>query len=247
MNVTKHIPPTQLWIGTPQYTQQQVIEYLQQSFCKQNTCKHCAACTHIFYKEYPEIMWIRPEKSYTLEKLEPIKHTLSFARGTQEHFFFIIEHADYLSPACSNSLLKILEEPAPGYHFILLAQSRDAIMPTVQSRCIVRYCRNGERSFIDHECIDAFTTQQYTAYDFLQLVEKSALDELMSIALVEQILQFWLEEYKTTMLKTKEKDIITIEKIIKILKQALGKSLMPGSSKLFWKNLFLQYTTLLMQ
>ena len=35
----------------------------------------------------------------------------------------------------SNSLLKFLEEPAPGIFGILIADEKSNILPTIQSRC----------------------------------------------------------------------------------------------------------------
>ena len=82
-------------------------------------------------------MWLTPEKSYTLPQLQPIFETISLQLAPDEHFFFIIEHADALTPACANSLLKVMEEPPTGYHFLLLAERQDTILPTIRSRAVI--------------------------------------------------------------------------------------------------------------
>jgi replication-associated recombination protein RarA len=45
-----------------------------------------------------------------------------------------IRHAEKLSPAAQNALLKLLEEPPMGYLFILSTNSSDTLLPTVLSR-----------------------------------------------------------------------------------------------------------------
>ena len=47
----------------------------------------------------------------------------------------MIDHADYLTEAAANALLKTLEEPPAGCFFILSAASIDRMLPTVVSRC----------------------------------------------------------------------------------------------------------------
>ena len=77
-----------------------------------------------------------PENRYTIESLEEIGHLLSFELGEDEQFFFVFERADLLNKQCANALLKPLEEPPRGYHFILLTSRADGILPTIRSRCL---------------------------------------------------------------------------------------------------------------
>jgi len=53
---------------------------------------------------------------------------------TQYPKIVIIENAEALNETCRNSLLKILEEPPPRVYFILLAEQKQSIMPTILSR-----------------------------------------------------------------------------------------------------------------
>ena len=47
---------------------------------------------------------------------------------------FIVRRAEELSIAASNALLKTLEEPRAGTHFVLLTSTLDALIPTIRSR-----------------------------------------------------------------------------------------------------------------
>lgn len=48
---------------------------------------------------------------------------------------FIIEDAHCMNVNASNAFLKTLEEPPKTSHFILIAPDRDAVLPTISSRC----------------------------------------------------------------------------------------------------------------
>ncbi len=47
---------------------------------------------------------------------------------------FIVRRAEELSISAANALLKTLEEPGSGTHFVLLSALADALLPTIQSR-----------------------------------------------------------------------------------------------------------------
>ena len=49
---------------------------------------------------------------------------------------FIFDGAEFLNLPATNALLKILEEPSPNVLLLLLTENRDAILPTIWSRCI---------------------------------------------------------------------------------------------------------------
>ncbi len=47
----------------------------------------------------------------------------------------IITPAEALNPSAGNALLKMLEEPGRGTHFILVTSERHRLLPTIKSRC----------------------------------------------------------------------------------------------------------------
>ncbi|MGM0431810.1 MAG: hypothetical protein ACQEQU_03785 [Spirochaetota bacterium] len=56
------------------------------------------------------------------------------ATSQDEQRIVILEGVDEMNEAAANSLLKILEEPPEGVTFILLAETRHSILPTILSR-----------------------------------------------------------------------------------------------------------------
>lgn len=49
---------------------------------------------------------------------------------------FIVRRADELSISAANALLKTLEEPGKGTHFVLLCSKPDTLLPTIRSRTL---------------------------------------------------------------------------------------------------------------
>lgn len=234
------LPPAQLWVGKAHHLEHEAKKYLQQYVCSNKGCSHCISCKNIQEGRHASLLWIAPEKNYTLEQLEPLKHAVSFALDVHQHYFIVLEAADTLSPACANSLLKVLEEPPQGYHFILLAQARDAVLPTIQSRCFIVHKQVQTNEYASHDIVYALTSHPpRSAFEFLQILEKSPPDEYLTQHMLEEILSYWLENYRIQNDKgdyTDKKSGIMIENV----HTALSQLPMPGSSKLFWKNLFLQ-------
>src|SRR5215467_8718131 len=128
-----------LLIGSHEKLQTQLIDRLQQFFCQPN-CKTCITCTQIQNFQHHALVWCSPTgNAYNHADIDAIFEKTQFALDNDQHCFVIITHADRLPAACANRLLKTLEEPAPGYHFILLSRSQESILPTIQSRCIIQH------------------------------------------------------------------------------------------------------------
>lgn len=70
------------------------------------------------------------------KEILPLTHYAPFEAGAA---FFVFPEADVsfpeIPPESANALLKTLEEPRPGVHFILLSERPDRLLPTIRSRC----------------------------------------------------------------------------------------------------------------
>lgn len=230
--------PAQLWIGSDSTVTVHAENYLQRIFCHNEGCGHCTICMQIRQRQHHAILWFCPENNYTLDLLKPFFNTITRALDEQAKFFFIFQHADYLSPACSNSLLKSIEEPPPGYHMLFLAQHLHAVAPTLRSRCTVTSIAQNALLHETYDLLPFFT--MYNAVDsehFLQGLDKTSSDDRTTLHTLEKILQYWINEYKNK-LDYSEQSIVKNK--IKIINHALKKPPMPGSTKIFWKNLFLK-------
>jgi DNA polymerase III gamma/tau subunit len=233
------IAPAQLWIGFNDALEQQAIGYAQQLFCKSQGCGYCIICNQISSKQHPSLLWVHPEKNYTVEDIEPIGHKIAFALDKEEHFFFILTNADFLTPVCANSLLKSMEEPPIGYHFILLAQRIETILPTIKSRCLIKTFQS-QPPITSSDLYDYFiSTAPATPSSFLTVLDQSKISERESVELLDALLRFWIDKLKTASVKNDVKQGKEAEKVVELLNQAIAYPPMPGSSKMLWKNLFL--------
>jgi DNA polymerase-3 subunit delta' len=234
------IAPAQLWIGFNDALEQEVIGYAQKLFCASQGCGYCVICSQISTKQHHSMLWINPEKQYTLDDIAPIANTIAFTLEDKQHYFFILQKADFLTPTCANSLLKSIEEPPAGYHFILLAQRLESILPTIKSRCIVTTLHKTP-PITTSDLYDYFiSTAPATPSAFLTILDQSKISERESIELIDALLVFWIDNFKTASVNNDIKKQHQAEKVITTLKQAINFPPMPGSSKILWKNLFLQ-------
>lgn len=236
----QNIPPTQLWFGYHHELLEHAQEFLQKTLCKKNACGTCIDCQNIRQQQHHAFLWLSPEKSYTIAQLQPIFETISLQLAPNETFFFVLEHADALTPACANSLLKVMEEPPQGYHFLLLAERPDGILPTIRSRSVVSSFYKHNDLDDHHPLLSYFTgAKAYDPRSFLQDLDRSKITERESVDLADQLLSYWMQGLKDAMTRNNEKGIRQAQKMVSLFEGALIKPPMPGSAKLFWKNLFL--------
>lgn len=240
---TQTLAPAQLWIGSQEIVLGEVMNYLQQLLCSNNNCNLCTTCMQLRAQQHHAVLWLCPEKQYALEDLEIIQEKLAFSLGETERFFFVLQKADYLTKQCANSLLKSIEEPPAGYTFILCAERIENVLTTIQSRCTVRSLSRDQSSGEHHELYAFFAStpglRPADPLTFLTYIQKSTLHEIDSIELIDKLLGFWIKKYMQNL--AQENDHAVALRNIQLLKNALVKPPMPGGSKLFWKNLYIQF------
>ncbi len=240
MKQDKITPPAQLWIGSHDVLVGEAHQYLQQFFCPHNGCGTCATCLQIRQQQHHGSIWINPEKGYTLDTLTVIFETLAFSLQPDQQIFFVLQKADYLTTACANSLLKSLEEPTRGYHFLLLAQRLDALLPTIQSRCIIKTFATQSIDPAYEQLFSLLTAPpMHDPGVFLKAIDQSKINERESAELLDSLFIYWQKTYATSINKGDKAAQRTALAKLDVLKTALLEPPMPGSSKLFWKNIFL--------
>lgn len=68
-------------------------------------------------------------------KIDDIRNLQDFVhQGSQQSRICILEHADSMTLAAANALLKTLEEPTAGMQFILISDRPTQLLPTIKSR-----------------------------------------------------------------------------------------------------------------
>lgn len=117
-------------------------------------CGVCSSCNWFKEESHPDFRLLSPEQeSETDEEVTSIKKTkkktqisvaqirdlsdfLSLSSHRSDGLRIVLIHpAEALNLASANALLKMLEEPAEGVIFILVAHQLQRLLPTIISRC----------------------------------------------------------------------------------------------------------------
>lgn len=241
-----NIPPALILVGDITNTLNTTITYLQQLFCTHNSCSTCSTCRSIQHQQFYATTWLSTDKHYTLDDLDIIFSTTAYALQTQDKHFFIINTADLLTPACSNSLLKMVEEPPVGYHFIFLTSKLSAVLPTIRSRCKVITLTTTNNSISARALFTCFTNPKSLPFtDFLKILDQDSTHEHETLLIMDALTAHWYAKYQQAITESNTQEAQRSQKIIFAFQQALAKPPMPGSSKLFWRTLYLTFNHLL--
>ena len=125
------IPQARILIGSSEQTAAALTELLQKELTRCGGCGTCSECRRIAEERDWRIITLRES---TKEAVDRFLERCSYASG-EETLYGIIYGVDLLTPSAAARLLKDLEEPNPGYRFIVTARSADRVLPTILSRC----------------------------------------------------------------------------------------------------------------
>jgi DNA polymerase-3 subunit delta' len=125
------------------------MELAQRELCFRRTaCGKCQGC--LMFRdplplELPNLLRITPEGKAGLIRIGAIRGDDLVEGGVIQwahhapppgcHRWILVEDAHRLNGASANMLLKTLEEPPPGTHFVLITHRPEAMLQTIRSRC----------------------------------------------------------------------------------------------------------------
>jgi len=125
------------------------MELAQRELCFRRTaCGQCQGC--LMFKgelpvELPNLLRIAPEGKAGLIRIGAIRGDDLVEGGVIQwahrapapgcHRWIMVEDAHRLNGASANMLLKTLEEPPAGTHFLLVTHRPEAMLQTIRSRC----------------------------------------------------------------------------------------------------------------
>jgi DNA polymerase III subunit delta' len=116
-------------------------------------CGVCSACTRILGEKHADIYAVsldsdpttqeqetdeetaRRRTRVSTQQMEDLQHAATLPPYEGKWKVLLVEHADHMSPAAANRILKALEEPPPHIVWMLLAESEDRLLDTIVSRC----------------------------------------------------------------------------------------------------------------
>lgn len=228
--------PAYLLIGSSQSVEAKTDALLKEAFCSQKGCDTCTNCVQINERRHHGVRWLVPEAQFKVDQLAVIFDTICYALDEGQKFFFVIERADVLGGAAANSLLKSLEEPPAGYHFILHAPWQEGVLSTILSRCITITC--DVKNEKQHALMKFFTQWQPTMHEFAKELDKAKPNDKEAFDVFDMVYHHFAQLYKQSCIS--EKDSQAYQRIIDRLDLLRKYPPMPGSGKMFLRNLFLQ-------
>lgn len=100
-------------------------------------CGRCVNCKRIYENNFPDFKFlVRSDSKATIgvEEIRIFREDMFLSSTEADSKIYVIEDADTMTVAAQNALLKVLEEPPPSVHIILLSTSADKILSTIKSR-----------------------------------------------------------------------------------------------------------------
>ena len=249
MNPLIHFP-AHLITGNHKQIESQILEWLQEITPHAHDDTSCPVCHAIQEKNFYTFSWIAPDNRYTLENIERIFKTISLQLAPGQHHFFIVTRAELLTQACANTLLKIVEEPPTGYHFIFTAPHNKLVLPTIVSRCVeTSLAPETQDNDKVHPLIEYACSPEENWAAIHKEIAQYSLNEHETIRLFETVLNTFTLLYRKK-LTSSDSTLFsqnTLEKLLHFCKMILDKPLQPGSSKIIWKDFFMYKTVCLLE
>lgn len=126
--------------GTGKHTLAKYIAFSAVCGNADKPCGECRACHLAKAGSHPDISVTTPEdskKNISVTQIRQLREKIYIKPHMSGRKVFIIDKADTMNEQSQNALLKILEEPPAAVMFILIAESKSALLETIISRCVV--------------------------------------------------------------------------------------------------------------
>lgn len=108
----------------------------QEKDLEKKPCHECPNCRMIEKGTHPDFVLLQKEegKDIKVDQVEVLIRALSLRVGLDGFKIGIIEQAHLMNPYAQNAILKTLEEPYGETVLILIADSKEFLLPTILSR-----------------------------------------------------------------------------------------------------------------
>ncbi|MCL2826834.1 MAG: DNA polymerase III subunit [Eggerthellaceae bacterium] len=118
---------------------QAAYAFAQAILCEEHGCMSCECCKRVARRKHPDVRYIAPEGTdgYLVDQVRNVAADTSLAPIQASKKVYILDRVDLLGTEAANAFLKTLEEPPQDVVLILLGRTRDAVLPTIVSRCQV--------------------------------------------------------------------------------------------------------------
>jgi DNA polymerase-3 subunit delta' len=110
---------------------------------QEDSCGGCEDCRKVASGVHPDVRWVEPlegKVTIGIDQVREVRRESGYGPYEGRWKVFVFRPADAMQAEAQSSLLKLLEEPPERVVFVLVAESPQALLPTVVSRCqLVRF------------------------------------------------------------------------------------------------------------
>ncbi len=240
--------PTHIIVGSQEQTTQATVDLLRTQWCKQGggDC-FCSECKQISHHQHRFLAWLKPTKDYTVDDLNVLFQITTLSLDDNQTFFFVLEQSEKLTQATANRLLKSLEEPHTGYHFILLTENLNALLPTIISRAEILTLARAQMAEA-HPLVAFFLrgAPLTAVQDFEQLLQRSKFSDSDSQQLLDELFEH-LQSKLAAAVEIKAGPGLRsgmteyLMAATSCVHKAMAMPPQSGSSDLFWKQLWVSF------
>ena len=102
-------------------------------------CGECPTCRRVLLGHHPDVDWLTPDGKagqISVDAARACHVRQAHAPYEADRHVIVVDPADALGEGAGNALLKTIEEPRPGIHFLLLTTNLQGVLPTILSRAL---------------------------------------------------------------------------------------------------------------
>ena len=129
-------------------------------------CGKCHSCKQAESGNHPDIIRVTHEKpnSISVDDIRTqVNNTVDIKPYQGPYKVYIIPQADMMTPQAQNAILKTIEEPPSYAVFLLLTENAEALLPTINSRCVMLKLRNIKDTLIKKYLMENLEIPDYKA------------------------------------------------------------------------------------
>lgn len=229
------IPPVRLFIGEIEAVRAAMVKVAGETFAFLTECSNDGlGSTH------SALRWILPsDKAYRRDDLEPFFEEVYRSRTEKQPVFFLLPSVDLLNDSCANSMLKVLEEPPRATYFLLGAPCVDFVLPTIVSRSVMVTVSGKTDSFASVLVAHFMSKTPQNHAQFIKLIEEEDIDERKTRVLLDILSEQLQEAFNTSLTDGDAVAMKKAEKALRVISYAYGRLPMPGSTKTFWRTIYM--------
>ncbi len=181
---------------------------------QQESCGICTSCVQFKNDNQPDFKIISTEdSSIKVEEVRALEKDIGIRPFSGNRKIYIICGAEKMTVAAQNSFLKTLEEPPEYAVIILTTENKDALLPTIVSRCQTVVFKPTSSSRIEKFLIDKFDETDEEA-SFIANFSNGIVGRAVKLSQNEKFKDLRDETIKaidTTVMESKEKIFTTRE------------------------------------